>query len=630
MHTQSLEKEDLNKLNWLTPFDYGSQHSDLLSRHQLGTCQWFLNLEPFQTWSTSEGRTLFCPGIPESGKTIIASIVVNLLSQRCRQNDSMGLAYIYCSYQRRNQQDLRSLLASVIKQLCQTLPTLPQEIRDLYNKYGKPREDPPIEELMKCLMAISRRLSEVFLVVDALDECRSSDDCRAKLISHLSRIQDEAKVNIMYTARHVPEIDSFFTNCLRQPIKAKVGDIGTFVDCHLPRILEGVQGSSQLGDNIKAALTGLVDGMFLLVQLYMNAFKDTTSVAEVRKILRQLEHQQTYVSDEDNRGHVLDQVYDQAMERIRNQPANFRNLGIKTLMWIVFAERPLAKTELQYALAIEERDVEFNDEKVSTIDRILSTCAGLITIDEHSDTVRLAHFTTQEYLIAKQNEYFPSAQSEVTSVCATYLRFKGLWQHAYIHTAWACKDFHCQFLEYAASYWSNHARKSALHVPSTLIDLLTDEDLVGYIWEHADTKRGYYNWPCWAERYIGAYGLHVAVHFDLLQVANLLIRGGADIDWSHQETRSLTPLMFAAKGGKESFVALLLEEGASVDEEDNSGRTALVHAWASKHKTVIEMLLNKGADPRKLPSDPRIRDHYYQMGLLEDMHIRRLRQALSS
>ena len=73
---------DQNILDWLTAVDYGGEQSNHISRRQEGTYSWLLNKNEFQTWSSSEssqtqgGQTIFCPGIPGAGKTILTSIVV--------------------------------------------------------------------------------------------------------------------------------------------------------------------------------------------------------------------------------------------------------------------------------------------------------------------------------------------------------------------------------------------------------------------------------------------------------------------------------------------------------------------------------------------------------------------------
>jgi hypothetical protein len=69
-------------VDWLTPVDYAPQQSDFISRRQEGTGKWLLNSNKFQEWLNQSKQTLFCQGIPGSGKTIITSIVIELSSYR--------------------------------------------------------------------------------------------------------------------------------------------------------------------------------------------------------------------------------------------------------------------------------------------------------------------------------------------------------------------------------------------------------------------------------------------------------------------------------------------------------------------------------------------------------------------
>lgn len=85
-------------LDWLTPVDYSPQHHDFISRRQEGTGQWFLRSPEFQTWLKNNGQTLFCPGFPGAGKTIIAAIVIDQLLAKFQHDPHTGIAYIYCNF----------------------------------------------------------------------------------------------------------------------------------------------------------------------------------------------------------------------------------------------------------------------------------------------------------------------------------------------------------------------------------------------------------------------------------------------------------------------------------------------------------------------------------------------------
>lgn len=69
-------------LGWLSPIDFASQQNDYIQRREEDTGQWLLQSDEYQNWITTAKETLFCPGMPGAGKTIISSIVIADLYQR--------------------------------------------------------------------------------------------------------------------------------------------------------------------------------------------------------------------------------------------------------------------------------------------------------------------------------------------------------------------------------------------------------------------------------------------------------------------------------------------------------------------------------------------------------------------
>lgn len=160
-----------------------------------------------------------------------------------------------------------------------------------------------------------------------------------------------------------------------------------------------------------------------MAEIYLTSLEDKATPRAVRSALGQFERQ-VPGSTEVQRRRVLDKAYQQAMERITGQKAGFRTLALKVLCWITCAARPLAPLELQHALAVEAGDSELDEDNMPRIDRIVSVCAGLVTVDEESQVIRLVHYTSQEFFQVGWRVWFPTAHDDMATVCITYLSFK--------------------------------------------------------------------------------------------------------------------------------------------------------------------------------------------------------------
>jgi len=97
-------------------------------------------------------------------------------------------------------------------------------------------------------------------------------------------------------------------------------------------------------------------------------------------------------------GLELGDVYGATIERIKAQNRDRSRVGMTALMWVSHAERPLRANELCHALAVQLGSTDFDIGNIPSISTLASCCQGLISVDKEGSTVRLIHFTLQEYL----------------------------------------------------------------------------------------------------------------------------------------------------------------------------------------------------------------------------------------
>jgi hypothetical protein len=192
--------------DWISPINYGPQHSDYFDRRQIGTGQWLLDSEQFHAWLEMDKQTLFCPGIPGAGKTILTAIVIDDLTTQFSNDPTIGIAYVYCNFRWQSEEKAEDLLASLLKQLTQVRSSLLDTMKSLYDKHKIKRTRPSFEEISRALRSVAALYSRVFIVIDALDECQASDGCRSRFLEEVFSLQAKFRANVFVTSRFLPEI----------------------------------------------------------------------------------------------------------------------------------------------------------------------------------------------------------------------------------------------------------------------------------------------------------------------------------------------------------------------------------------------------------------------------------------
>jgi hypothetical protein len=254
-HTQEEEKI----LEWLTSASYGPQHSDYFAKRQPNTGRWLIESSEFQTWLHTRGQTLFCPGIPGAGKTILTSIVINDLTARFRGHSDTGIAYIYCNFRRQDEQGLGHLLASLLKQLAESRPSLPNSVKDLYKHHKDKRTRPSVSEMSTVLQSVLAMYQRVFIAIDALDECHNADGSRSNFLSEIFRLEKSHFANIFATSREIPEISERFSNRARLDIRARDEDLRLYLEGLISQSESNLLKAQE--EEIKTGIIEVVDGM---------------------------------------------------------------------------------------------------------------------------------------------------------------------------------------------------------------------------------------------------------------------------------------------------------------------------------------------------------------------------------
>ena len=286
-------------------------------------------------------------------------------------------------------------------------------------------------------------------------------------------------------------------------------------------------------------------------------------------------------------GLELEDVYRAAIKRIKAQGGDKSRLGTRALMWISHAERPPRADELCDALAVQLGSTDFDVGNIPSMSTIVNCCQGLITVDKEASTVRLVHFTLQEYL-SVHPDIFTKPHSAMAEICLTYLNSEQVKALSIAHSS---DTQVTPFLEYCSRYWGAHARRElsdygillALELLKEPYSLISTELL---LCRGDMDHEGHDTCPPFS-------GLHCASFFGIVGLVAALIEvGGSDING--ESCFDCTPLSWAAYNGHEEVVKILLgRKEVNPDKADKGGHTPLSDAARNGHEGVVKILLER-------------------------------------
>ncbi|XPS71034.1 hypothetical protein M3J07_003222 [Ascochyta lentis] len=330
-------------LAWLSSSNYPAQQSDVISRKQRGTGGWFTSSPEFTSWLHDPSATLFCPGIPGAGKTMIAATTIEFLkTKKATHNTSSAVAYLFFNYKEQESHNV-DLLGAITKQLVQNHSTLAKSVIELYERHSEGGTKPPTDEMRDTLQAAVAEFTTTYIVVDALDECSDSNGTRRQPLAQLRLIQSNTGLQLMTTSRPLPEIMALFSTATTLKVRADPDDVKQYVTGQLDRLPRCIQRDVSLQDQVQNQIAKAIDGMFLLARLHVDSLLDKKTKKAVISTLERLSKSQSTLKD----------AYSDAIERIDNQLNGDVALAKRALSSITLARRPLRVPELLCAFAVE-------------------------------------------------------------------------------------------------------------------------------------------------------------------------------------------------------------------------------------------------------------------------------------
>ena len=389
------------------------------------TCEWILRREEFSAWGTSENPQLFCiTGSPGIGKTMMSTFLVEELQKKVERAPGKALAYFFCDDKIQNRRTPMDIIRSLIWQILLQRNELFDNIKPDFDAQGS-----TIVESFSTLWRIfegmlrDERSGEVFILIDAFDECDGS--MRRGLLTHIRELFQSSptarmgKFKFLITCRPetdiLEELSDVGTRLLMNSTNVN-SDLSMYISSEVDRLSKRKKYTPKLKEMVEDALNNESEGTFLWVSL----------------MVADLEKEPKY-----NVKHKLESLpkgLNETYTRILNEniPDEAREDVQFLLLSMVAARRPLRKKEVASAFALWKDGSVLLSQDVDEYMDICLSCSSIIYLDVADDddntTINFCHQSVKDFLL-DDHDGLQSAWYHTSRDRANLLVFQVCWNY---------------------------------------------------------------------------------------------------------------------------------------------------------------------------------------------------------
>ena len=344
------QKDIKAMIEWISEVQVGIEHErarDRLGERYWNSGQWFLHSLEFRSWTASVHGCFWLQGSVGTGKTSLASMVINKLI-KSGENPSVG--FFYCRATGEVPNNPTAIFRSLVAQLASTIDgdDVYPVIRDWYQREAKHYVTGSRLTISQCkdlLVKLMTLRGETLIVIDGIDECSAP----MELLRSLHDVwKNFPKLKVFLTSRLDVEVSSIFHRIptVQSEVSKTSDDIREYITQELNR--KDRRNKKVITDELAERMTNILvkraQGMFRWVELQLDLLINSERRFKYHKDfegrLNQLEH------GSDQR--VLDslrETYDLIYAR-NTQGPHSRRVAEKALKWVLCAARPLKIWEL--------------------------------------------------------------------------------------------------------------------------------------------------------------------------------------------------------------------------------------------------------------------------------------------
>nr|POE79016.1 vegetative incompatibility protein het-e-1 [Quercus suber] len=355
-------------VEWLSPPEPWTNHASARDLHEPQTGTWLMQSDQYSRWKSASVRHLWLHGKAGCGKTILCSTVVEDLKEHCKHRPDTVYAVFYFSFSDDKKQRTVDLYCSLVAQLGWKGPALSmlQQMHDIPYK-----NLPGLNVLEKILFLCFEAHEEVFLLLDALDECPEGDDVRHIMLERLAKMSQRAPhVKILATSREMPDIRECMVALGSEAMPLATNfvnaDIQQYVSMSLSRDHQLSRLDATTKELIERTISARADGMFRWAYCQLQELKrlPDTRLSYIRKALYNLPA-------------TLDETYARIITGIGEA---YRSDALTLLRWLAYARSPPTLGQLAETVIIDIEADRVNIDDRGSLEGTLNILSGLVTV----------------------------------------------------------------------------------------------------------------------------------------------------------------------------------------------------------------------------------------------------------
>ena len=194
-------------MRWLSPPDPSTNYGKALAQRHSGTGRWLLESPTYSRWTEEPASFLWLHGIPGCGKTVLSTTVIE-----DRKDDTRGkvVLYFYFDFSDVQKQTLDHAIRALMSQLYDTgQADVRRHVDMCFSSHSDGRRQPSLDTLCKIFQQMAQSAGELWVVLDALDECKVEQRHRRELLDWIRDFRAESRnAHLLVTSRPEHDIQS--------------------------------------------------------------------------------------------------------------------------------------------------------------------------------------------------------------------------------------------------------------------------------------------------------------------------------------------------------------------------------------------------------------------------------------